>query len=59
MVTGGFTSPHKGPVTQKMFLFDDVIMGAACSVVVVAICYIPMMVALQMITCKVKELSVP
>ena len=27
-------SPHKGPVTQKMFPFDDVIMGFHISVVV-------------------------
>ena len=26
-VTGGF--PHKGPITRKMFPFDDVIMGVA------------------------------
>ena len=32
-VTGPVTSPHKGPVTRKMFPFDDVIMPGQVSMV--------------------------
>ena len=28
---GPVNSPHKGPVTRKMFPFDDVIMGVVCT----------------------------